>query len=174
VIRAFIAAFPPAAARHAIAHALRGVRGQTGSNRALRWLPEANYHVTLRFLGSIIEAEPVVAALRTVEATGAICCAVNAIVPFPNARRPSVCALMLDSGGELEALAARVNRALIAMGEPDKPFRSHLTVARCRNKVPHLDADLQLSFRLDEFGLYRSETLPEGARYSALATFGLA
>ena len=173
-MRAFVAAFPSAAARQAIKDALADLRGQTRSNRALRWLPETNYHVTLRFLGDIEETDSVIAALGTIQVAGAICCAVERLVPFPNPRRASVVALTLASGGQLEALAAGVNRALRDLGAPDKPFRSHLTVARCRNKVPRLETDPRLSFRLNSFGLYRSETLPEGARYSALATFPLA
>ena len=172
-MRTFVAAFPAAAARQAIKEALADLRGQTRSNRALRWLPETSYHVTLRFLGDIGETDSVIAALSAIKPSGAICCTVDHLVAFPNARRARVYALTLASGGQLEALAADVNEALRHLGEPDKPFRSHLTVARCRNKVPRLEANPQLSFRLTSFGLYRSDTLREGARYSALATFPL-
>lgn len=171
-MRAFVAAFPSVETRLSITQALRNFRQEATAQRGLRWIPAENLHVTLRFLGDVDAPEAVAEALSRVRAPR-IACRTEKLVAFPSARRPSVFALTLSSDNTLETLAQRVNVALSPWGEPDKPFRAHLTVARCRRRAPRLEAELALSFPLDEFGLYGSETRPEGARYRELACFPL-
>ncbi len=74
-----------------------------------RWVPPANYHVTLRFFGELNAAEvdraaalvaPVVAATRQFEGR------VRSAQPLPNKRKPSVIVLPVESSQRLESLAA--------------------------------------------------------------------
>ncbi len=117
-------------------------RAYTGA--AYKWVPPANYHVTLRFFGelgadqvdrAVALIAPVVAAAPRFEG-----CASSA-QPFPNRRRPTVIMLPIESAGRLEALAADCNRVLNdAFGPPDKPFKAHLTVIRCRRGARFVEA----------------------------------
>jgi 2'-5' RNA ligase len=67
---------------------------------------------------------------------------------------------LVESEGELERVAARFSA---------QTFTAHVTLARYRGRVALPEyVSVDLAVRLPNVGLYRSETLPEGARYTML------
>jgi RNA 2',3'-cyclic 3'-phosphodiesterase len=177
-VRAFLACRLDPSAAAALHKALNPLRANF-HGRPFRWVAPDNYHLTLRFIGTLEHEaaaavgdliEPIAARERCIE------CSAGAPLPLPNARRPHVVALPIESNGRLEQLAGECNDALASVfGAPDKPFRAHLTVIRCRlgARIGALDAPFTFPFRLSSFGLYESALLRTGARYTALAEFAL-
>jgi RNA 2',3'-cyclic 3'-phosphodiesterase len=146
----------------------------------LRWVAPQNYHVTLRFFGTL--SAPAVAEIcELIEPIAGqrrpIGCRVAAPRAFPSWSRPAVLALVVDSGGALERLAQACD-AVIAprFGAPDHPFRAHLTVARCRRirRLTPPVAPLSFEFDMTSCGVYRSRLAAGGAHYDAICEFAFA
>jgi 2'-5' RNA ligase len=102
-------------------------------------------------------------------------------VPFPNARRPRVIALVLEPAAPLAALAAAVERGAQAAGfaPESRRFRAHCTLGRVppRGRFPDVTVPVTVpDFTLDvrEAVLYRSDLEPAGARHTALERLPLA
>ena len=186
-VRAFIAVDLPADAKASLASTIE-LRQATLPGRDFGWVRSEAIHLTLKFLGSVDESRvPTIA-----EAVGAT---VGGIAPFdlrldgtgtfPPGRRPSVVWAALN--GDLDALLALqapIESAMASLGfAPERrDFRPHLTLARIRSrladdKVRALGNELGTivhsvgeAFTVDEVRLIRSELLPDGARYSTIAT----
>jgi 2'-5' RNA ligase len=156
-----------------------------GGLNGVRPLPFASLHLTLAFLGDLDPAQ--------VEAASGL---VAAIEPSPVAMRlePSVVGVprgrprvlaFSESGGEAAELQRHLAAALVAGGlleASDRPFWSHLSVARVRGGtldgragtaeiagLPPPPASALEGFDAVRVALYRSELRPEGASYSSLA-----
>jgi RNA 2',3'-cyclic 3'-phosphodiesterase len=177
-VRTFLACCIDAAAAAQLYAALEPLRhGYRGG--AYRWTPAENYHVTLRFFGEIEprDAERVVEIVRPIATLHQpIECRTAAVQPLPGARQPKVIALSIESAGRVEALAAEVNAALEDdFGPPDKTFKAHLTVIRCRRGArfvaPAGAFEYPLTFT--SLALFESETSGNGPRYTPLQTFRL-
>lgn len=169
-MRAFFAAFPKSDDLHRIESLTREV-GAARPSRGIRWVPVENCHVTLRFMGTIDTAEVSALAELTRDVLAQrrpLACTATAMALWPSGRRPRVLVLTLDSDGHLEALAERLNTALMGagFGGPDKPFRAHLTLARlARAKIQLPDEPMSLALEFSRIGLFESVTRPEGAVY---------
>ncbi len=169
--RLFFALWPDEALRQRL-YALGGelLRDHRG-----RRLPPQNLHLTLAFLGSV-GAERQACLERVASAI----------------RLPAF-TLMLDQAGfwprkgllwaggtppeALLALVHGINQGLRTCGlEPEtRPFQVHLTLARNVRGL-HLDRDrtiAPLAWKVSQFALAASQTLPEGARYDILKTWRL-
>jgi RNA 2',3'-cyclic 3'-phosphodiesterase len=148
----------------------------------IRWIPPANFHFTLKFLGAIEETkiDPIRSALErelhpfprfTINAKG--------LGVFPDVKRPRVLWVGLE-GQELIALTLRVEKALGPLGfaaEKREP-KPHLTVGRWRHfdgSPRKLAADLE-SWKNHQFGestvaevvFFQSLLKPEGPVYHRL------
>jgi 2'-5' RNA ligase len=165
-VRCFVACFlRPVAAEH-LAAALPEIPG-------CRRVAAANLHVTLHFIGNLdagaaCELQALVETLdgvatiaRVLEVTG---------FPRPDRARTAVATLAVDD--RLLAWQQRLAEAW-PTGE-DRRFRPHVTLGRAKRPTsvaaaPGLE-DLEIG--LQPPGLYVSETLPEGARYSRFQPSG--
>lgn len=158
--RLFIAAWPDATT--------------TGRLRALdrpdapgvRWIPEVNRHVTLRFLG---EADPATA----IELLSAARLPAATAVLGPAVERLGRRQIVVPVTG-IDELAAAVRSATVAIGNDDpRPFRGHLTIARTRGDETSgvLGVPIVAGFRVGEITLVNSDLQPAGAVYTTLATF---
>ena len=170
----------------ALVRQMSAVRAEFG-DRAVRWIPAPNLHLTLKFLGDIEEAQ--VAAIRPalrdalLDITG-FPVAARGLGVFPDTRRPRVLWVGL-SAPELGLVARRVNRAVEPFGveQATAPFRPHATIGRWRGPEPRggrLQDELARwrdhvfgEFRIDEVTLFQSTLRPGGAVYSALDVFPL-
>jgi 2'-5' RNA ligase len=176
-IRAFFAIELDAPARGAAGRLAGLLRARPGGQQ-VRWVREENLHVTLRFLGDI-GAAAVPALLREVarETAGVAPFAVRLIGVrlFPSSRRPRVVALEVLPPEPITALAAAVDRGVLAAGmaPEDRPFRSHLTLGRLRpgGSPPDVtvpDTPVAETLRVTEAVLFQSEFHRSGARYTPL------
>jgi 2'-5' RNA ligase len=177
VIRAFIAIDIDPQVRENISHAIGQLRSQV---LGVRWIAPANFHLTLKFLGDIEQAqiETIGAVLKerlrpfprfTINAKG--------LGVFPDLRRPRIMWIGL-AGNELATLAAQVESALLPLGfAPEKRnFTPHLTVGRWRQTDrpsktlgQELESLKDYQFgasNVDEVILFQSVLKPEGAIYT--------
>ncbi len=162
------------------------VRAEFG-DRAVRWIPAPNLHLTLKFLGNVEEAQ--VASMRgalrdALFDINGFRVAARSLGVFPHTRQPRVLWVGL-SAPELALVARRVNRAVEPLGieRSTAPFRPHATIGRWRRPEPRggrLQDELERwrdhefgQFRIDEVTLFQSTLRPGGAVYSALEVFPL-
>jgi 2'-5' RNA ligase len=157
--RLFVAAWPPDHVRDALAALARPVEPGVRYTTAEQW------HVTLRFLGTADVGE-------ATDAFGCIEAAACRAAAGPVVSRLGRDAVVVPVRG-LDDLAAEVRRATAHVGEPPdpRPFHGHLTVARLRARAACgiAGAALGVDWWVREVALVRSETLPEGARYTTIA-----
>ncbi len=149
-----------------------------------KWVRPESLHVTLAFLGARSEEEAAVAgaALVQVAQTHApLVLRPERAGTFGPSRKPRV--LFLRVGGQaaaLQAIERDLRVALAPLGyEPEhEAYVPHLTLARCKDPrgEPGLAAAAAALASADagespagELVLFRSETLPQGPRYTALA-----
>jgi len=179
--RGFVALVPSAAA-------LDHVEGAVAPARAalprLRWTPRAQWHVTLQFLGRVVDTDSVTDALRrAVAANEEFVARVGGGGVFANARAGTVLWLGVTEGRDaMTALARSLVRATEPFGvaREDRPFRPHLTVARAarptdlRAAVAALDSSGRgPEWTASEVVLFESDTRADGAVHTEIARFPL-
>lgn len=157
--RLFVAAWPDAS----VADALRAVPRPDA--RGIRWVPDEQWHVTLRFLG-VCDRDDVADRL----AAATLPRALARLGPAVDWLGPQ---LVVPVAG-VDELAASVAAATVDVGNaPEPAFRGHLTIARTRRDATStvLGEPMSGSFEVREIALVRSELTPSGARYTTVATF---
>lgn len=142
-----------------------------------RWVPAANLHLTVRFIGGI-ERDLVAGIADRLAGThlSAFELALGDLGTFKRGRLVRVAWLGMSAGVEAARdLAAHVEAACVAAGlEAEKrPFQAHLTLARARARVgaalPQLPDPPQLRpWQADELVLYESHLSPKGSVYEPL------
>lgn len=165
--RLFVAVWPDDTARAALAVLQRKDRP------GVRYVPEENWHVTLRFLG---QADPreVAAALDHVRVAPA------EVSVGPVVELLSDHSIVVHAAG-LDDWAAAVNRATRGLGDarPRKRFVGHVTLARLSGAMRRggvgppgvVGTPVATSFTATDVALVASHLDPRGARYETLATF---
>lgn len=183
-MRTFIAIEIPAEIRAALAALqidLRRAKADVG------WTKPDNIHLTLQFLGEIEEQRISEIADVLAGCAGqfqAFTLRLNGVGVFPNARQPRV--LWAGLSGEVETLLAMqrdlaARLSAIGIKGDGKAFHPHLTIGRVKSNrnARELVAQADLSslpalpFAVHEIALVKSELLPAGARYTALARASL-
>jgi 2'-5' RNA ligase len=193
-MRAFIALRLDAAVEDAIAALVErlsapenGVR-QDGLRRdGIRWVPRANFHLTLFFLGPSVPRErlaPVADALGTIAKTTApFEVTAHGVGAFPNLARPRAIWVGLQ-GEALAGLAAKVAQAVERCGfTPERrAYSPHLTIGRVRSlrspgrlrRALNEAAESRLGVSpIERVMLYRSAPGPQSSTYHELAAFAL-
>lgn len=151
----------------------------------INWVPEDNFHLTLRFLGDTTREQ--LADLHSnlkqlsnqfssfdfqISGTGTFGSKGNPRVLFVNIQFPE----------EMGKLAKEIEKVASSVGfhEELKPFRPHLTLGRIKylenrtrflqivNEIPQLDYQ---TVRVSEFVLYQSILQPGGPIYKPLKTY---
>jgi 2'-5' RNA ligase len=147
----------------------------------LRWTTRDQWHVTLRFLGQVPEADPVVAAMAGLTGSPAAeRVAVPVAVAGPAVDRFGQRILQVPVAG-LGPLAGDVVRATAHLGRPPdaRPFAGHLTLARASKGAavdlrPLTGAAVAGQWTVDEVCLVESRLTATGAQYSVIERFRLA
>ena len=183
MIRAFVAILLDEAVRAAVAAVVERLRPLGGS---VAWVPVANLHLTLQFLGEQPEERLAAAEAALDDAaarTAPIETALHGIGAFPGLEQPRILWVGLAQGAlEVRALQARVAEALAREGFPreERPWHPHLTIGRVhddrrwrREAGPALRQALAQAagtrfgtLRISEVALMRSDLSPRGARYT--------
>jgi 2'-5' RNA ligase len=176
-VRAFVA-FPVG---EALAGAIAALRDRLRPRLAgLRWVRPDGLHFTLRFLGrsTRVQLEGLVVRL----AAGASACPraearTGGLGLFPERGSPRVLWLDVAVPPSVLALQSACEAAAVAEGfapEP-RPFRSHLTLGRWRDRAPRpsLPEVDEGVLPLRDLVLFRSQIRPGGAVYTELARFPL-
>lgn len=143
----------------------------------LRWTAREQWHVTLRFLGAVDDAGPVVEALQGV-AAGETAAPVEASLG-PAVGRFGNRVLHVPVSG-LDALAARVVEASAGCGRPPegRGFAGHLTLARVAHDArvdlgPLAGGRVSERWTVAAVCLVESHLGPAGPRYEVLERFAV-
>ena len=159
-MRLFVAIWPP----DEVVGQLRTLPRK--DRRGVRFVPDTNWHVTLRFLGRA-DPDEVLAALADVRLPRAT------VRLGPGVDVVGDRSLVVPVDG-VDELAAVVRDATAHLGEPPRRrFAGHLTLARLKpgaEMPPAMGAHLAAEWEADEIHLAQSRLLPEGAHYTSLAT----
>ena len=151
----------------------------------LRWIPVANLHLTLQFIGKsdIPQVDAIQQAAGRIEET-AFFLKLNQVGAFPSSSRASVLWVGVEAESGLGALHRSLFESLssLDLGLEERPFVPHITVGRTKRgaKTDARDWIAQkISFESDPFlistfHLYSSELRPSGAIYRSLASYPLA
>jgi 2'-5' RNA ligase len=132
-VRLFVALVPPESLR---ANLEREVAHRRGRLPRARWVRAEHLHLTLAFLGEVAAAAvaPLAEALRA-RAAGvpAFTARLAGAGAFPPHGPVRVIWAGLEPEADLARLAAAVRAAIddAGLAADDKPFRAHLTLARC-------------------------------------------
>ena len=154
----------------------------------VRWVPRANLHITLKFLGAAVDShrlQQLTAGLRQLATrTAPFEVAAAGIGAFPNLEHPRAIWVGLHNveSGALAALAARLETVAAEHGfeREKRRWSGYLTIGRVRGEsIKDETRDALNALRERNFGvskiesltLYRSHLGPNAASYEALATF---
>lgn len=155
------------------------------SGTSVRWVAKENYHLTLKFLGSV-EAERLEAVCQVISDSVSIPAfplQFKGFGGFPNTDVPRVVWVGVEGDTrQLQILAAGLESGLEPLGfQPESKFSPHLTVGRI--KFPKRDDDLKRALaagtdiitqcRVTSISLMKSDLSPEGPRYSELEHYHL-
>lgn len=179
-LRLFVAVEAPEDVRELVRTGVEPIRERHPKGR---WVPNADQHVTLKFLGTVSPSS----VAPAIDAIGGVAARyppfetrVRELGAFPSARRARTLWVGLDDpASRLARLAVSLDEALARDFPPeDRAFTPHLTVARFDPPVPLEDLGaLALEsrpFDVSWLTLYRSHLRRPAPRYEALATFPLA
>ncbi len=149
----------------------------------LRVLPADQLHVTVVFLGNVVDAAIAELAADMASVTArepAFALELVNARPAPE-RRPRMLWAVLETSEQLARLSRSLHEAA-RHAAPDraKPLRGspHITLARYRRALPELEAmelsPMERRFDVTELHLVRSFLSPKGARYETVSTLPLA
>jgi len=177
-IRCFVALDLEPELREHLARVVESLRTAFAGLRLVR--PDGT-HLTLRFLGASSPGQlerlgPVLAAAAA--ASAPMDAGLLGLDTFPARGSPRVLHLAVEAQASLMALQSACEAAARTAGyAPEtRAFHPHLTLGRWRERVPRPplpSVTLPDSMRLSTLTLFRSETRPEGAVYTALGRFPL-
>ena len=183
-IRVFIAIDLPKSIQDSIENQTSRLRQDTG-NGLVRWVPPANMHLTLKFIGSISTSH--VDFLKQMltqaaESHSPFDLQIGGIGSFPNSKRPRVIWVGIHAPADLASLQKNIEAGATRLGyeKEERPFSPHLTLGRVRSDIA--PADLQKirstldSFQLGSIGsakidavhLYKSDLHSDGSVYTKL------
>jgi 2'-5' RNA ligase len=163
--RLFVAVWPPAD----VIERLREVPRDVWDD--VRWIPERNWHITLRFIGEA-QTEEAVEALSAAELPAATAQVTPRIVRLGGR------SLVVHVDG-VEVLARAVREATDGVGTDalDPNFRGHITLGRSRGQRPITagvargDQPPPIRFDVHEVALVASTLTSQGSDYVTLTKF---
>lgn len=157
---------------------------RTLASAGARASPPEQTHLTLSFIGDVDESKVkriVECVRRSVDGFTPMEITLSGLGAFPNERRPSVVWTGISPAGPIKAMAAKLEKNLTAAGiaHDGKPFKAHVTVARCRDSFmppgvfDGTQRKVYCRFVFDEVLVMKSVLSPGGAKHSVLARIPL-
>lgn len=179
-IRAFVAASLSVQAARRVVDEVEKVRRPL-AERGVRvgWVPPANLHVTLKFLGSVQEEslEAIAGKMRRLlVGRSPVELKLGGFGAFPTDAEPRVLWVGVDGGQGLLQIAREVERECTELGfeREERVYHPHITVGRVKDVgAPGAIAELWKSSvalgtsSLKEIVVYESQTLKTGSEYVA-------
>lgn len=177
-MRLFIAIDLPVELKQALAKLRRDLPGA-------RWVPAAQIHLTLAFLGEVEEASAwrLNAELARIHLPP-FTLALTGLGCFPHRQRPRVLWVGLAPEAHLTELAVAVQGAILAASLPveERPFSAHITLARLKFPAPREVEEFLAQplpphlppLPVHDFILFESRLTPDGAEHLPLTRFPLA
>ena len=186
-MRCFIALRLSEDLRHSLGELIKLLKPLSTS---LKWVPQENLHLTIKFLGNIDES-----ALPDIERAMTSVCSSHKVIEleasglkiFPDRRMPRVIwAGLRETGGGvlLPELHGSIESAMKPLGFAfdGRGFNPHLTLGRVKrrrgkkppdiepliNEINTHETEVFGRFRADEVALFKSDLLPTGAIYTTL------
>ncbi len=182
-IRAFLASTFSVATTRKIADEVERQKKALAARPGLKvtWVPPANLHLTLRFLGSIDEVlvDGIVSRLKKLAPRHAPFEArARGLGAFPDLEAPKVLWVGVDGSDPLAKLQRELESAMVDLGleKEERPFHPHVTIGRVRESValPDWNSSAELgASTLNEIIVYESRTHEAGAEYVARARIAL-
>jgi RNA 2',3'-cyclic 3'-phosphodiesterase len=177
-IRAFLALTFSVAVTRKIAEEIERRRNSVPAKVA--WVPPANLHLTLQFLGSIDEnlIEGIVVGLKKIAARHAPFEArARGLGAFPDLQHPKVLWVGVEGDG-LARLQKDVEGAMLELGFPkeERAFHPHVTVGRVKETaaLPDWNAAVECgASTIGEIVVYESRSIKTGVEYVARARVAL-
>jgi 2'-5' RNA ligase len=184
-VRSFLAILLPEELKKKIYQSLTPLRQLSLD---VKWVEEENYHLTLKFLGSLTTEEihkvdALMFGLAAKETPFYLKC--GKLMLFPNQRRPRVISLSLEGDLQtLQVLQKKIDDKLTdtIFSTDKKIFRPHITLGRLRSLrnirdlfkiMSDSEPLLDDKFKVNEFFLMASQLTPQGPHYTPLASFPL-
>ena len=178
-IRTFVALELPEKLKESIVQLQRHLEC---SGADVKWVRTSGFHLTMKFLGSVPQAnvpdiidalEPITGHHHRMRIT------VRGVGAFPNQRKPRVVWVGMKGSESLNPLQADIEKAMDRIGfEPEaRPFIPHLTLGRVKSLKGHRElvnalkeqADWSTEeFELTRLHLMKSELHSRGAVYTSL------
>ena len=176
-IRSFIAIPIPQIMANALGDCAGQMAYQDKSN-AVRWVDQANYHVTLAFLGDQDQSviEQVADSLDQELPHFGFDFKVSHLSPFPESR-PKLIAAIIEKTAQMMELQQSVQSALksCSVTIEKRKFNPHITLGRYRHSRNHFAGAIPTNFNLEgevnEVTFYESVLTPNGAEYEPLFRF---
>lgn len=176
--RLFVGISLPEDDRHGLAALLDPLAPWPG-----RAVPPANWHITLRFVGSADEVatDRLFAQLDEMERPGPFTVRLEGLGAFPRPRSAAVLWMGVeDPSGSLVAAADATELAVQAAGFPaeERPFHPHLTLARIRPPQDvwswlEKEPVYPLAIAVSELTLFETRFGAGGAHYESVERFPL-
>jgi len=141
-----------------------------------RWIDRENYHLTLRFIGDIDDAEAIDVAAMLKQITGPPLQLVLSGVGKFGARQPRSIWCGVEQNEQLQDLQARQERVcqMAGLAPEGRKFSPHVTLARLNSRVSTTDVDMFLMrhegyhsvpFQAERFVLYSAKPSTGGGPY---------
>ncbi|MGA8832282.1 MAG: RNA 2',3'-cyclic phosphodiesterase [Desulfomonilaceae bacterium] len=158
------------------------------SRADVRWVNPTSIHLTLKFLGNIIDAQipDIETALRPVlSSQSPVQIEISDIGAFPNLRQPRVVWVgVSDTSGRLVKMVSLIEDAFDRVGfqRESRSFNPHLTLGRTKSNrdkerlvdlINSMNPTPSITFVADRATLFQSILEPAGSRYKVLSVFYL-
>jgi RNA 2',3'-cyclic 3'-phosphodiesterase len=177
-VRLFVALDLPPAIKDELSRVIETLRDAVPN---ARWVPRANLHLTVKFIGHIPDERLAAISAAVGEATSTFVdftTHLEGLGAFPSAKRARVLWVGLaDPAGGLAAIAGSLDEALepLAIPREKRAFTPHLTLARLRvpasvAHVPDVPLD-STPFPVDRITLFESRLRRPAPVYEPLAIF---
>ena len=151
----------------------------------IKWIPSENIHLTLSFLGNILNKDipHLIQSIKKQISNNNFQITITGTGVFPSSKSPKVLWLGISKGiDELTSLQYQVEKSVKKFKENHQEtiFTPHITIARIRRLHGKIDVFTFLNTVYSPIGLdinfiylYESHLSPEGAQYTVLNAFAL-
>jgi 2'-5' RNA ligase len=183
-LRAFIAIELPQHTRTIIERQAARLR-QSLDGDLIRWVPSDNMHLTLKFLGDVVDSH--LSFLKqmisqTANSHAPFDLQIGGLGCYPNPRAPRVIWIGIHAPSVLSSLQKNLEAGAARLGyeKEERAFSPHLTIGRVRQNanpadLPKVRAALNSTqlgemeiARVDSLHLFKSDLTPHGSIYTKL------